>query len=136
MRPEAPGTAGPVTSHTFETGGVHQLEWRYVNSDAPGGADMGALDNVVVTGLLPEPDEYTVTFAAGCPPGPWRGMSPCQVQPNSALTADQVPTPVGNAGYRFAGWSPEDPVGYTVSDDTTFTAEFQMIPPTESLDEA
>ncbi len=59
-----------------------------------------------------------------------------QVQPNSALTADQVPTPVGNAGYRFAGWSPEDPVGYTVSDDTTFTAEFQMIPPTESLDEA
>ncbi len=23
-------------THTFETGGVHQLEWRYVNSDAPG----------------------------------------------------------------------------------------------------
>ena len=21
-------------THTFETGGVHQLEWRYVNSDA------------------------------------------------------------------------------------------------------
>lgn len=122
-------------THTFETGGVHQLEWRYVNSDAPGGADMGALDNVVVTGLLPEPDEYTVTFAAGAH-GTLEGNVTVQVQPNSALTADQVPAPVGNAGYRFAGWSPEDPVGYTVSDDTTFTAEFQMIPPTESLDEA
>lgn len=92
-------------THTFETGGVHQLEWRYVNSDAPGGADMGALDNVVVTGLLPEPDEYTVTFAAGAH-GTLEGNVTVQVQPNSALTADQVPTPVGNAGYRFAGWSP------------------------------
>ena len=105
-------------THTFETGGVHQLEWRYVNSDAPGGADMGALDNVVVTGLLPEPDEYTVTFAAGAH-GTLEGNVTVQVQPNSALTADQVPAPVGNAGYRFAGWSPEDPVGYTVSDDTS-----------------
>lgn len=122
-------------TYTFETGGVHQLEWRYKNSDTPGGADMGALDNVVVTGLLPEPDEYTVTFAAGAH-GTLEGNTTIQVQPNSVLTADQIPTPVGNPGYRFAGWSPADPVGYAVSDHTTFTAEFQMEPPTESLDEA
>ncbi len=41
---------------------------------------MGALDNVVVTGLLPEPDEYTVTFAAGAH-GTLEGMSPCRCSP-------------------------------------------------------
>ena len=88
-------------THTFETGGVHQLEWRYVTPMRRGAQTWGALDNVVVTGLLPEPDEYTVTFAAGAH-GTLEGNVTVQVQPNSALTADQVPTPVGNAGYRFS----------------------------------
>ena len=36
-----------------------------------------------------------------------------------------VPTPAANEGYVFSGWTPCDPVGYTVNSDVTFTAGFR-----------
>ncbi|MFR0735016.1 MAG: hypothetical protein ACLSHU_13375 [Oscillospiraceae bacterium] len=55
----------------------------------------------------------------------WRERPPATVQRGNALEAGQIPTPVAEDGYVFAGWSHTDPEDYEVVEDiNSFTANF------------
>lgn len=70
---------------------------------------------------------YDVTFEAG-ENGTLEGTTALKITAGSKLYQKNVPTPVPDAGYRFIGWAPADPVGYQVNAPVTFIANFEKIP--------
>ncbi len=102
-----------------------EVSWTYSkDSSMSSGEDCGMLDNVMVVN---EVSQYTIQFVAG-ENGTLEGETSLTLPLAYVLTADDVPTPVANEGYRFAGWTPTNPVGQTVTADVTYTANFVEIP--------
>ena len=67
----------------------------------------------------------TLTFAAGNG-GSLSGSNTVTVLKGELWSNISVPTPVAADGYEFIGWTPAFPT--TVSADTTFTANFELLP--------
>lgn len=70
--------------------------------------------------------ESTVKFEAGI--GTLTGNSEIKVERGTAIKDIEVPTITAPTNYIFKGWSPANPVGYTVNDPSvTFTAVFEKV---------
>lgn len=77
------------------------------------------------------PEMVTVTFAPGAN-GTLAGGTPnvtIRVPVGTAIPAADIPAVTANAGYRFTGWTPNDPAGHVVNTPITFTAQYEVFVP-------
>ena len=110
-------TPAPNSGYQFESWSPEDPEGYVVNGDVTFTANFKPVDT-------PPVETYAVTFAAG-ENGSLEGTTTLEVKAGTTLTSAMVPTPAANEGYVFSGWTPCDPVGYTVNSDVTFTAGFR-----------
>ena len=76
------------------------------------------------------PVYYDITFIVDGN-GSLYGDASISRQQGTTLETTDVPVPIpANAGYRFDGWLPSEPVGHVVDGPQEFTAVFVPIPPT------
>ena len=101
--------------------GTYTFSWNYKKdstTNKPG--DAGYVDDVRI---ISADEVRNVTFTAG-EGGSLVGETAIEVSYNTTLTADHVPEVVPDEGYRFLSWTPVDPVGYVVTEDVAFQANF------------
>lgn len=72
-------------------------------------------------------DRCTITFDAGENGRLKRELGHyIHREEGTSLNARDLPTVMPNEGYEFVGWTPE-PVGFVVTDDVTFTAQYNEV---------
>jgi hypothetical protein len=91
-----------------------------------------AFDDTTTYGSMPEPQELTVAagvvgFTVTFDPGDY-GTIPAGSEIQTVEDGDFATAPVvtEEAGYTFIGWSPSDPATTPITEDTTFTAQYEI----------
>ena len=131
--------AQAITAWQTQTGlteptraGYNFLHWSLAEAEGSPAVD-GALSVTPERGmnLFAQWEEaiqpITVTFAPGTN-GTLSGGTPnvtLEVAPGTVLTAANVPAVTANTGFRFVGWALSNPVGHTVNEPITFTAQYE-----------
>ena len=72
------------------------------------------------------PTMITVTFLPGAN-GTLNGETIIEVSYGTILTVDQIPAVIANQGWSHTGWANENPLGFTVTESVTFTAQYTEI---------
>ncbi len=76
---------------------------------------------------VPLLNPFKVRFNAGVG-GSLIGKTELTKREGDFVTQAEIPQPIPNAGYEFAGWN-ESPIDYNVTNNKEFTSNFHQIPP-------
>jgi len=94
---------------------------------------LAATGNVIT--FYYQPIMIPVTFTPGAN-GALAGGDPnvvIYVQYGTALTADDIPAVIANAGWAHSGWASANPLGFVVTEAVTFTAQYEELADTDTV---